>query len=88
MELTLDVLRSVVKNDAAIRRVQRLQPAGGPGDKIFPPTYPGERNNDPARHVFETRRIKGQDVRCVLIDSVQSQAKQAGRNSVVADTRG
>ncbi len=76
MELTLNVLRGVVEKDAAIRRVQRLQPVGGPGDKIFPPTYPGEGKNAPARHVFETRRINGQDVRCVLIDSVQSQANR------------
>ena len=76
MELTLNALRSVVQKDAAIRRVQRLQPVGGPGDKIFPPTYPGEGRNDPARHLFETRRINGQDVRCVLIDSVQSQANR------------
>src|SRR6266536_2800908 len=76
MTLTLDRLRQAVAKDAAIRRVQRLQPVGGPGDKIFPPTYPGERTNDPARHVFETRRIDGHDVRCVLIDSVQSQANR------------
>jgi len=75
-ELTLDRLRKAVDEDAAIRRVQKLQPAGGPGDKLFPPTYPGERTNDPARHVFETRRIGGNDVRCVLIDSVQSQANR------------
>lgn len=76
MELTLDVLTNVVKEDAAIRRIQRLQPVGGPGDKVFPPTYPGEVKSAPARHVFETRRIHGQDVRCVLIDSVQSQANR------------
>src|SRR6266568_445578 len=76
MTLTLDRLRQAVAKDAAIRRVQRLQPAGGPGDKIFPPTYPGERGTDPARHIFETRRIDGKDIRCVLIDSVQSQANR------------
>src|SRR6266581_4341896 len=76
MTLTLDRLRQAVAKDAAIRRVQRLPPVGGPGDKIFPPTYPGERSTDPARHVFETRRIDGHDVRCVLIDSVQSQANR------------
>lgn len=76
MQLSYEALRNVVEEAAAIRRVQRLQPVGGPGDKIFPPTYPGERNNDPPRHVFETRRIAGQDVRCVLIDSVQSQANR------------
>jgi CRISPR-associated protein Csb1 len=74
--LTFERLRNAVAHDAALRRVQRLQPAGGPGDKIFPPTYPGERTNDPARHLFETRRIDGVDVRCVLIDSVQSQANR------------
>lgn len=76
MTIDLKTLTGIVENDAAIRRVQRLQPVGGTGDKIFPPTYPGERNNDPARHVFETRRINGDDVRCVLLDSVQSQANR------------
>jgi CRISPR-associated protein Csb1 len=76
MALTLNRLREAVAKDAAIRRVQKLQPAGGPGDKVFPPTYPGGRSTDPARHVFETRRIDGKDVRCVLIDSVQSQANR------------
>jgi CRISPR-associated protein Csb1 len=80
MSLTLDRLMQAVREDAAIRRVRRLQPAGGPGDKIFPPTYPGQRNNDPPRHVFEHRRIPDKDgtknVLCVLIDSVQSQANR------------
>jgi len=69
-------LTQAVREDAAIRRVRRLQPAGGPGDKIFPPTYPGWKNNDPPRHVFERRRIGGQNALCVLIDSVQSQANR------------
>ncbi len=76
MKLTLDTLKEAVEEDAAIRRVQRLQPVGGPGDKLFPPTYPGVGQNALARHVFETRRIDGNDVRCVLIDSVQSQANR------------
>ena len=76
MEPTCTILTQAVKEDAAIRRVQRLQPVGGPGDKIFPPTYPGVRDNDPARHLFETRRIGGQDMRCVILDSVQSQANR------------
>ena len=49
MKLTLDTLKKAVEEDAAIRRVQRPQPVGGPGDKLFPPTYPGEVTNDPAR---------------------------------------
>lgn len=72
----LERLTRAVREDAAIRRTRRLQPAGGPGDKVFPPTYPGERNNDPPRHVFERRRISGENVLCVLLDSVQSQANR------------
>lgn len=71
-----DRLSRAVQEDAALRRVRRMQPAGGTGDKLFPPTYPGARNTDPARHVFERRRVGGSDVLCVLIDSVQSQANR------------
>lgn len=72
----LDALNAAVTQDAAFRRRRRLQPAGGAGDKLFPPTYPGEKNGDPPRHVFEIRRIGGENVVCVLIDSVQSQANR------------
>ena len=76
MKLTAELLTKTVEKDAAIRRIQKLVPTGGASDKIFPPTYPGEKKDDPARHVFETRRIAGKDVPCVLIDSVQSQANR------------
>lgn len=76
MSFSLATLREAVANGAAIRRVQRLEPAGGAGDKVFPPTYPGEGRNEPPRYIFETRRINGEDVRCVLLDSVQSQANR------------
>jgi CRISPR-associated protein Csb1 len=69
-------LTQMVAKDAALRRRQRLQPVGGKGDKIFPPTYPGEGRNAAPRHVFERRRIDGNDVWCVLVDSVQSQANR------------
>jgi CRISPR-associated protein Csb1 len=75
-ELTIDRLVRAVEGDAAIRRVRRLQPAGGPGSLLFPPTYPGSKKEDPPRHVFEQRRLGGQNVLCVLIDSVQSQANR------------
>ena len=76
MTINLQVLKDAVATDAAIRRVRQLQPVGGQGDKIFPPTYPGERNNEPPRHVFERRRIGDEELWCVLIDSVQSQANR------------
>ena len=67
----------IVQHAAAIRRIRRMQPAGGIGDKLFPPTYPGEGpGNSSPRHVFEFRRIGSGNVQCVLIDSVQSQANR------------
>ena len=69
-------LQQAVQSAAAIRRRRRLQPVGGKGDKIFPPTYPADERGAPPRHVYETRRIEGTDVVCVLIDSVQSQANR------------
>lgn len=71
--LDLPTLRDAVKTAAAFRCRTRLQPAGGEGDKVFPPTYAE------ARYAMEWRRIPGRDdlVRCVLLDSVQSQANRA-----------
>jgi len=79
--LNIDRLRDLVAGDTvAIRGTATLEPAGGPGDKIFPPTHAlDDKNKRPepgAKYAFETRRIGGQDVRCVLIDSVQSQANR------------
>ena len=78
MTLTVSGLRDAIAHDAAFRRVRRLQPVGGAGDKIFPPTYPAPatRRGDPPRHVFERRRVDGREAWCVLIDSVQSQANR------------
>ena len=57
---------------AAFRSRVTLQPAGGEGDKVFPPTYSG------AVYATEKRRLPGRDepVECVLLDSVQSQANR------------
>lgn len=77
--LTYDQLKQLVAGDTvAIRGTATLEPAGGPGDKIFPPTHAvDDKNKKPgAKYAFETRRIGGQDVTCVLIDSVQSQANR------------
>ncbi len=72
-ELTFQVLRGAVAGAAAAFRCRRrLQPAGGPGDKVFPPTFAG------AVYAVEQRRIPGraEPVTCVLLDSVQSQANR------------
>ena len=74
--LTLDLLRTLVAGDTvAIRGTAKLEPAGGPGDKVFPPTHSvGDRAD--TRYAFEQRRIDGKEVTCVLLDSVQSQANR------------
>ncbi len=54
----------------AIRSITRLQPTGGVGDKIFPPTYAE------GVYAFEKRMIDGNTVDTVLLDSVQSQANR------------
>jgi len=69
--LTLDVIREAVRGRAAaFRAITRLEPTGGPSDKVFPPTYEG------GKYATETRRISSQDIECVVLDSVQSQANR------------
>jgi CRISPR-associated protein Csb1 len=74
-KLDLATLSDLVRSGgAAIRLRQRLQPAGGPGDKIFPPTFATGENK--LRYAVEDRRVEGRDVKCVLLDSVASQANR------------
>src|ERR1035441_6824518 len=71
--LNLDQLKSAVAGNAAAFRCRRkMQPGGGAGDKVFPPTYAG------AVYAVEQRRVPGREelVTCVLLDSVQSQANR------------
>lgn len=79
MALNLDQLRKhLVGDTVAIRGTATLEPAGGAGDKVFPPTHAvDDKNPKPgAKYAFETRRLEGKDVTCVLLDSVQSQANR------------
>lgn len=75
-ELTLAVLtQAVAGGAAAVRCITRLQPAGGKGDKVFPPTY-ATGDKATTRYAFEDRRIEGTTVKTVLLDSVASQANR------------
>lgn len=70
-KLDLATLQSAISGTAAAFRSRtRLQPAGGEGDKVFPPTYAG------AIYAKEERQINGAKVPCVLLDSVQAQANR------------
>lgn len=69
--MNYDKLHQAIKgNAAAVRSRTELKPAGGDGDKVFPPTYAG------AVYAKEDRIIKGNKVPCVLLDSVQAQANR------------
>lgn len=66
-----DLQQAVSGHAAAFRCVTEYQPAGGVGDKVFPPTYEG------GRYATEKRVVEGGEVvDCVLLDSVQSQANR------------
>jgi CRISPR-associated protein Csb1 len=69
-ELFSNLMRGCQGQFTAIRSITKLQPAGGAGDKVFPPTYAD------ATYAFETRMIDGNKVETVLLDSVQSQANR------------
>jgi CRISPR-associated protein Csb1 len=76
--LDLKMLADVVASHAvAIRCRSRLQPAAGPGTKVFPPTHAG------GAYATEKRRLpidgkpgETREADCVLLDSVQSQANR------------
>lgn len=76
-------LRDIVAGSAAaIRARTRLIPAGGPGDKVFPPTYQG------GRYAVEKRLLDGEMVDVVLLDAVQSQANRMELALKAAFSRG
>lgn len=75
-KLTLSVLTEAVAGGAvAIRAVTRLAPAGGPTDKVFPPTYVKDQQSV-TKYAIETRKVDGRDVETVLLDSVAAQANR------------
>lgn len=61
----------------AIRLRVGLQPAGGPGTKVMPPTYAPGQPGDPPAYVEEKRVMDGEQKECVSLDSVASQANRA-----------
>lgn len=81
-----DKIYEHINTDAAIRARFKLQPAGGVGTKVFPPTYQGTRNN--AVYATEQRKLDdGSVAECVLLDSVQSQANRMEEALKMADEK-
>src|SRR5687767_3826632 len=74
--ITFPILKDAVAGTiAAVRAVTTLEPAGGPNDKLFPPTYIKEGKAE-TKYAFEYRRLGDKIVSTVLIDSVASQANR------------
>lgn len=70
-----DLTRAVAAGAAAIRAVNRLESAGGAGDKVFPPTYMKEGRSE-TKYAMEKRHVEGRETWTVLLDSVASQANR------------
>ena len=78
-QLTFEQLRGAVAGDAvALRSRMTLQPAGGEGDKVFPPSYAADGRAD-HKYAVEERQVGESDKlsTTVLLDSVASQANRA-----------
>ena len=76
---TFERLRNAVAGDAvAIRSRMTLQPVGGEGDKVFPPSYSVEASAS-HKYAVEERRVGDNEEpsTTVLLDSVASQANRA-----------
>jgi CRISPR-associated protein Csb1 len=70
-ELCQKLLSSCANGTSAVRTIIELLPAEGEGGKVAPPTHEG------GKYAFEDRVVDGrQDVKTVLLDSVQSQANR------------
>lgn len=75
--LTYEQLRDATAGGAvALRSKVSLQPAGGKGDKVFPPTYAVDSRAD-HKYAVEERQTEDGVVTTVLLDSVASQANRA-----------
>lgn len=72
IKLDINTLTDAVNSGySAVRLIAKLQPAGGPGSKVFPPSH------SEGKYAWEARLIEGGEmVRTVLLDSVQSQANR------------
>ena len=66
--LTSNALKAALAGSAAAFRLTLKLEAVSP--KVFPPTYEG------GKYATESRRINGQELPCVLLDSVPSQANR------------
>ncbi|MBW3068898.1 type I-U CRISPR-associated protein Cas7 [Actinomyces sp. 594] len=79
-ELTLDALRDKLADPewAAVRVEATYQPSGGPGARVYPPTFPIAKGaaKDKDRYLVEERRCDGEVREAAVLDQVPSQANR------------
>ena len=73
--ISLDALEAAVTDTVGVRARIPLEPLGGVGDKVFPPTYSSE-GRAATRYAMEERCVDGEVVDAVVLDSVASQANR------------
>lgn len=61
---------------AVVRITTTYEPAAGAGSRVFPPTYPRNRDSE-SPYVLEERRVGSEVRQVVLMDAVPSQANRA-----------
>ncbi|GAB2448515.1 type I-U CRISPR-associated RAMP protein Csb1/Cas7u [Nocardioides hungaricus] len=85
--LTINRLRALVQEDefAVGRITTTYEPGGGPGARVFPPTYPVDRDGSP--YLLEERWADGNPRKAVVLDQVPSQANRV-EESLLAALRG
>ncbi len=76
-KLTLSALETKLRDPewAAIRITATYQPSGGPGSRVFPPTFPVSRAGE-SPYLLEDRAYDGQVRKAVVLDQVPSQANR------------
>lgn len=99
-KLTFEELENAVSGTSAgFRAVTRLEPLGGPHDKLYPPTFGDavhvpvpvgqeRQENRRSKYALEWRRINGSSKLCVVLDSVASQANRMELSLLEAYERG
>jgi len=89
-ELTLTTLQKKLSDTewAAARIVAAYQPSGGPGSRVFPPTFPTTAT-DPSPYLMEERRARDGEVHeASIFDQMPAQANRCEEATAAAWRRG
>jgi len=71
-----DIEDAITEDYAAFSCRAKLQPIQGEGGRVRPPTYAAKENGKEHSYAYYQRRIKGESITCVDLDSIPSQANR------------